>query len=134
MAHIKVQPFGTLATGQEAYLYTLKNENNMTVSVTDIGAAVQAIVLPGKDGQKRDVVLGFDSAAGYEHTGLYLGATIGRYAGQIRGGSFWLDGRKYHYLKMTMKIPSMGEGAALTSIALPPASKRMTIKLHSTHG
>lgn len=99
MAHIKVQPFGRLATGQEAYLYTLKNKNNMTVGVTNIGAAVQSIVLPVKDGQKRDVVLGFDSAAGYEHTGLYLGATIGRYAGQIRGGSFWLEGRQYHLFK-----------------------------------
>ncbi|BDF32285.1 aldose 1-epimerase [Lachnospiraceae bacterium] len=99
MAHIKVRPFGRLSGGQDAFLYTLKNKNDVTVSITDFGAALQAVRLPQNDGRPRDVVLGFDSAGGYERTGLYLGATIGRYAGQIRGGSFWLDGRQYRLFK-----------------------------------
>ena len=91
MNNIKVQPFGSLTTGQEAFLYTLKNKNNMSINVTNFGASLEAVLLPQKTGSPRDVVLGFDSVSGYENTTLYLGATIGRYAGQIRGGSFRLN-------------------------------------------
>ena len=99
MNNIKVQPFGRLTTGQEAFLYTLKNKNNMSINVTNFGASLEAVLLPQKTGNPRDVVLGFDSASGYENTALYLGATIGRYAGQIRGGSFWLNGKQYSLFK-----------------------------------
>lgn len=99
MNKIKVQPFGRLKNGQEAFLYTLKNKNNMSISVTNFGASLEAVLLPGKTGSPRDVVLGFDSVSGYENTALYLGATIGRYAGQIRGGSFWLNGEEYSLFK-----------------------------------
>lgn len=96
MKDIKVESFGKLAGGQEAFLYTMTNKNGMRIKVTDFGAAAEAVLLPQQSGKHRDVLLGFDSAAGYENTGLYLGATIGRYAGQIRGGSFWLSGEQYH--------------------------------------
>lgn len=95
MENIKVQSFGRLAKGQEAFLFTLKNKNGMSVSVTDFGASMAAVLLPQKTGAPKDVVLGFDSVSGYENTALYLGATIGRYAGQIRGGSFCLNGEQY---------------------------------------
>lgn len=96
MAEIKVQSFGKLKTGQETFLYTLKNKNNMCVKVTDFGASMAAILLPQDNGKPRDVLLGFDNVAGYESTGNYLGATIGRYAGQIRGGRFCLNGEQYN--------------------------------------
>ena len=99
MKNIEVQPFGRLKTGRETYLYTLKNKNNMSIRITDYGASLEAVLLPQKTGVLRDVVLGFDSVSGYEDTALYLGATIGRYAGQIRGGSFWLYGEEYSLFK-----------------------------------
>lgn len=95
MENIKVQSFGRLANGQKSFLFTLRNKNGMSVLVTDFGASMEAVLLPQKTGIPRDVVLGFDSVSGYENTALYLGATIGRYAGQIRGGSFCLNGEQY---------------------------------------
>lgn len=96
MGNIKVQSFGKLTTGQDAFLYTISNKKNMCIKVTDFGASMTSILIPQKNGTYIDVLLGFDSVAGYEKTGLYLGATIGRYAGQIKGGRFVLNGVTYN--------------------------------------
>lgn len=76
--NMKKQGFGTTKDGKEALLYTLSNKNGMEISVTDYGAHLVSVLVPDKDGKKRDVVLGFDSVTGYETDGSHFGATIGR--------------------------------------------------------
>ena len=96
MPTITVSPFGATSAGQCASLYTLTNSHGMSIKVTDFGATLVCILIPRADGGGHtDVILGFDSAAGYEQTTLYLGATIGRYAGQIKGASLQLNGKTY---------------------------------------
>ena len=95
MANIEVTLFGKLSSGRQAYLYTLTNQNGWKLKLTDFGATVVSLLVPTGKGTERDVVLGFDSVSGYEKTGLYLGATIGRYAGQVRGAKFELNGNTY---------------------------------------
>ena len=46
--------------GMPTALYTLTNENGMEVCITNFGGRIVSIVVPDKDGQPRDVVLGFD--------------------------------------------------------------------------
>lgn len=67
----------------------------MELKLTDFGAAVVSIIAPKLQDGRKDMVLGFDDVTGYEATGLYLGATIGRYAGQIKNGSFIINDVKY---------------------------------------
>ena len=67
--NMKKQGFGTTKDGKEALLYTLSNKNGMEISVTDYGAHLVSVLVPDKDGKKRDVVLGFDSVTGYETDG-----------------------------------------------------------------
>lgn len=67
----------------------------MELKLTDFGAAVVSIIAPKLQDGRKDMVLGFDNVTGYEATGLYLGATIGRYAGQIKDGSFIINDVKY---------------------------------------
>src|SRR5574340_157282 len=43
-----------------------------------------------------DIVLGYDSLAGYLSGSPYFGAIVGRYANRIAGGVFTLDGVTYH--------------------------------------
>ena len=74
---------------------TLKNGKGSSVSVMNYGAAVTSLRVPDRNGDIADVVLGFDSLAGYRAHGWYCGATIGRYAGRIRNSRFSLDGRNY---------------------------------------
>ena len=77
--------------------YKLKNNAGMEVTVTNFGARIVSVVLPDKDGVKRDVVLGFDTVEEYypENNQSDFGAAIGRYANRIGQGKFTLDGVEY---------------------------------------
>lgn len=75
--------------------YVLDAGAGITVAVLDYGAIVQSIRVPGRDGRIADVVLGYDTVAGYEHDRFYLGAVIGRCAGRIGGAAFTLDGMRH---------------------------------------
>ena len=75
--------------------YTLENENGMRVCVIEYGCAVTHIFVPDKTGGLRDVVLGYESLAGYEAGTASLGALVGRCANRIEGAAFELGGRRY---------------------------------------
>lgn len=88
--------FGKSKGGNEATLYTLKNKNGMVMAVTDFGATLHTLLVPGKDGKLLDVVLGYDDPAGYEGpSGTYFGATVGRNANRVGGAAFTLNGKTY---------------------------------------
>ena len=78
--------------GKKTDLYTLRNKNNMEVCVTNFGGRIVSVMVPDKDGQMRDVVLGFDSIQDYVSKPSDFGASIGRYANRINQGRFTLDG------------------------------------------
>ena len=81
--------------GKKTDLYTLRNKNNMEVCITNFGGRIVSVMVPDKDGQMRDVVLGFDSIQGYVSKPSDFGASIGRYANRINQGKFTLDGTEY---------------------------------------
>ena len=68
----------------ETGIYTLSNANGMQVSITNFGGRIMSIIVPDKDGQPRDVVLGFEKVEDYfpENNLTDFGAAIGRYANQ----------------------------------------------------
>ena len=82
---------------QENTFYTLKNDSGMEVKITNYGGRVASIILPDRDGARRDVVLGFDKVEDYypENNQTDFGASIGRYANRINDGKFTLDGVEY---------------------------------------
>lgn len=88
--------FGAVRCGREAALYTLRNRRGMELAVTDFGAVLVALRVPDGTGRPVDVVLGYDSAAGYEAGGYFFGAIVGRCANRIGGAAFSLNGRDYH--------------------------------------
>ncbi|HUI30153.1 MAG TPA: aldose epimerase family protein, partial [Candidatus Acidoferrales bacterium] len=92
---IRKELFGKLSDGREAYLFTLKNEAGMTVTLTDYGASIVSVKVPDRDGKLADVALGYDSLAGYVNGTVYFGGIVGRYANRIAGGKFTLDGKTY---------------------------------------
>lgn len=87
--------FGENSRGEKTTLYTFQNENGMRMSVTDLGATLQAVLVPDKDGVLRDVVLGHDDAEGYENGSGFIGATVGRNANRIGKASFTINGKSY---------------------------------------
>ncbi len=95
MTQISQSEFGTLEDGRSVTEYILSNDNGMTVHILNYGAIVSKIFVPDKNGVMADVVLGYDTLAGYQENPAYLGATIGRFANRIAGGKFTLNGVDY---------------------------------------
>jgi aldose 1-epimerase len=92
---MKPQPFGTTADGTEVFLYTLKNHSGMEAKITNYGGIVVSLRAPDRAGRFDDVVLGYDSLAGYLKETPYFGALIGRYGNRIGRGTFTLNGQEY---------------------------------------
>lgn len=82
-------------------LYTLKNENGMTVKVTNYGAIITSIIVPDRAGKMADVALGYNRVEDYINAvdKPYFGAVVGRYGNRIANGQFTLDGETYSLLK-----------------------------------
>ena len=80
---------------KDIFLFTLASGNKMMVSLTNYGGIVTSIIVPDKNGKTDDIVLGFDSLAGYTGTHPYFGCLVGRYANRIASGKFDLDGVNY---------------------------------------
>jgi aldose 1-epimerase len=87
--------FGTLSSGQAASLYTISNSKGMSLAVTDYGVSIVSIFVKDKDGNVRDVVLGYDDVSGYEKNLCYFGATIGRNCNRISDAKIEIDGVTY---------------------------------------
>jgi aldose 1-epimerase len=93
------RPFGTLPDGREASLFTLEVPGGWQATITDYGAILTSFSVPPAEsdaaGKPVDVVLGFDSLAGYLAGHPYFGATCGRCSNRIAAGRFDLAGTTY---------------------------------------
>lgn len=85
------QPFGQVA-GRPTLAFVLDGGAGVTARVTDFGARLVELHVPGRDGTPADVVLGFDDAAAYAASDAYMGATVGRFGNRLARGRFVLDG------------------------------------------
>ena len=95
--------FGILPDGIQASLYTISC-GKLTATVTDFGAHLVSLMVPDKNGNVDDVVLGYDDANGYRTgNGAYLGAVVGRNANRVKGAAFMMGDTK---VRMT---PNEGE-------------------------
>jgi aldose 1-epimerase len=94
MQTIKQTRIGQLE-GKDIFLFTITSGNKMMVSLTNYGGIVTSIIVPDKNGNMEDVVLGFDSLSDYMGTHPYFGCLVGRYANRIASGKFELDGVGY---------------------------------------
>ncbi len=89
--------WGETPEHQRVDLYTLTNANGMTVRLSTYGAVIQSLEIPDRNGKMADIVRGFDSLAGYLiPNNSHIGAVIGRYADDIKGAQFTLEGVTYH--------------------------------------
>lgn len=76
-------------------MYTLRNACGLEARITNYGGILVSLMVPDRNGDFRDVVLGFDNLEGYLNEHPYFGATIGRYANRIAAGRITLEGRDY---------------------------------------
>ena len=79
----------------EISLFTVSNDQGMSVSITNYGGIIQSIVVPDRNGVPGDIVLGFDSIMRYKGDHPYFGAITGRYANRIDKGKFRIGDTLY---------------------------------------
>lgn len=87
--------FQTVIDGVSTNLYVLKNNNGMEVTITNYGGRIVSVMVPDKDGNFKDVVLGFDNIDDYTAVDNNFGATIGRYGNRIANGKINVYGVEY---------------------------------------
>jgi aldose 1-epimerase len=88
--------FDTLIDGKKTSLFILKNKHGLEAAITNYGGKVVSLLIPDRNGNFADVVLGFSSIHDYlTAKGPYFGALIGRYGNRIANGKFTLDGKIY---------------------------------------
>ena len=87
--------FEKLVDGKAVKLYTLKNAAGMEVCITNFGGRLVSIMVPDKNGNMTDVILGFDNVSDYQNIANDFGASIGRYANRINQGKITIDGVEY---------------------------------------
>ena len=92
---IKKELWGVAPDGKEIFLYTLTNASGAYVKLANIGAAIVSIVVPDKEGNLDDVVLGYANPLDYIGDGPCCGKVPGRFANRIALGKFTLDGVEY---------------------------------------
>jgi aldose 1-epimerase len=85
---ITVEHYGMIEK-TEINQYTIRSASGMVVKVINYGGTITDIIVPDRDGNFENVVLGFDSLSGYlQSSNPYMGATIGRYANRIANAKF----------------------------------------------
>jgi aldose 1-epimerase len=91
---INKKTFGVLSNGKKIKLWTL-SAGDLTLSLTNFGAAWTSLFVPSRKGVKEDVLLGFSGIEGYLNNEQFLGVTVGRFANRIKGAAFSMNGRTY---------------------------------------
>jgi len=94
---LKRQDFQRSLSGKQTDLYILRNNKGTEIAFTNYGAAILAIMVPDKEGNIANVILGHDSLENVINSPEpFLNTTIGRYGNRIAKGKFKLDGKEYN--------------------------------------
>ncbi|MFD1449024.1 aldose epimerase family protein [Oceanobacillus profundus] len=79
--------------------FTITNDHDVEITCINYGCIITKIIVPDKQGNFENVVLGYDTLEEYMMDTTYLGAVVGRVGGRIKGAQFELDGQIYTLAK-----------------------------------
>jgi aldose 1-epimerase len=75
-------------------LYTLENEN-IQLGILNIGATIRFLNIKDKNGEFRNVILGYEGDETYLDNRSFFGTVVGRNANRIKDGTFTINGKRY---------------------------------------
>lgn len=93
--NITKNSFGTTEDGIEFSTYTMENSSGASVTVSDYGCRLISIKVPDKQGELKNVCLGYPEGSYYLKDSISMGAVVGRCANRIDKGHFTLNGTEY---------------------------------------
>lgn len=86
--------FGSI-NGNDVYIFTIKNKNGMSVSVSNFGALIINLEAPDCQGNCVNVALGYDTFEEYMENRRFYGAVVGPNANRVENAEFTIDGITY---------------------------------------
>ena len=95
---MRADEFFKLPDGRSTHIYRMRLADGFGIDVTDWGAAVTSLHTFDRDGNLRDVVLGWKEPSDYYENSIYFGSTVGRIPNRIKDGRFVFDGVTYQFL------------------------------------
>ena len=100
------ESFGFLEDKREAFLYTIENQNGFAVKVTDFGVNIVSLLVKNKEGNIKDVALGYDTLEEYFENGICL----------IEWGELISDALPSDFMHITFEKDSKNEDLRILNI------------------
>ena len=86
---LKREDFQTTINKKKTDLFILRNSQGNEVAITNYGGAIVAIMVPDKNGNKANVIMGHDNIEDVINSPEpYLSRLIGRYGNRIAKGTW----------------------------------------------
>ena len=80
----------------EKKIYSIENTKGMKACIMNYGANLQALYVPNKKGEIKDVVLGYSNLDSYEENDAFFGCTVGPIANRTENATYKIDGDIYN--------------------------------------
>lgn len=134
---MSITAFGEI-DGKPVQEIRLKSAAGAEASIISFGASLRDLVVPLANGQKRRVVLGYDTVEGYQAGKGSVGATCGRVGNRIAGGQFTLAGKTHQLArnengKTHLHGGNKGFAQRVWEVA-DHSENSVTLRLHSPAG
>lgn len=91
---VSILPYGVTRQGRPVHCVAVQR-GDMQLRAITYGAAITHLLVPDGMGRPVDVVLGYDTLAGYEQGTCYFGALVGRNANRVADARVRIDGTEY---------------------------------------
>ena len=92
---ISKEHLGFLPDKREAFLFTLENENGISLKISNYGGTILYMMVPDKSGSPADVILGYSTWEEWIDNGAYFNCIVGRTSNRIGGARFSIDGIEF---------------------------------------
>lgn len=89
MTNLKVMSWG------DYQLFSLTNQQGTQVDISDLGGLIVNFYVQDKQGQTKNIVLGYETPHEYLEGRCYLGCIVGPWANRIANGRFSIDNIDY---------------------------------------
>jgi aldose 1-epimerase len=135
-AHM-IRDFGRLGDGRSVEAISLGEPEGLQLQVLTYGAILHRLTWPAR-GQRRDLILYFDTLGAYEQDRSYVGPVVGRFGNRIARGRFMLDGQAHQVTTNEganhLHGGALGFSKRLWQVREHTAGQRVLLGLHSPAG